>query len=418
MRHPVLRASALTPGRRPRRARRSPGERRPPPSPGPAPRPPWSPSAGTAHRLRDLQRQQRRHQRDRDRRQPPARVRAHRTVASLGRRARPGRRDRRGLRDSAACAGVAGRGLRGRRGRGRPVPHPGRDVVADRRDGSTSVTSRSCDSTLLQGLDQQVQTALQPVLDQVVGALQGGLQSGLRQLGDPGLFVGLGAVESRCTAAPGTADGSATPRRRGRLRPGRRPAGRPAVTPGPPRSEHQDQRPASATWRPPWRTPCAASSPPRSPVRSARSARPSTRPPCSTPCSPTSVASSRPSTRTCCRGTLNRQVRRRRLDRGHRPRPGRAPGRCRLRTAAAVGPAGPLHLRSRRQGRPRGPVLGRPRSATPRQRKQVVPRRVTAGLAHGDEHTPLVLTLGGLLVLAAGAGALDFRRHLSRGRRG
>ena len=60
------------------------------------------------------------------------------------------------------------------------------------------------------------------------------------------------------------------------------------------------------------------------------------------------------------------------------------------------------------------PVV-RPRPAAQRHTpawKQVVPRRVTAGLAHGDEHTPLVLTLGGLLVLAAGAGALDFRRHL------
>ena len=44
----------------------------------------------------------------------------------------------------------------------------------------------------------------------MVSGLQGGLQTGLRQLGDPGLFLDLGAVQSSCQAGPGTASGDAS----------------------------------------------------------------------------------------------------------------------------------------------------------------------------------------------------------------
>ena len=66
------------------------------------------------------------------------------------------------------------------------------------------------EGTALQGLDQQVATALQPVLGQVLPALSQGLRQGLEAIGNPGVFVDLGAVQSRCTATPTAATGDAT----------------------------------------------------------------------------------------------------------------------------------------------------------------------------------------------------------------
>jgi hypothetical protein len=94
-----------------------------------------------------------------------------------------------------------------------------------------------------------------------------------------------------------------------------------------------------------------------------------------------------------------------------------------LPAAAAFGPQ-PLSVRlgsSTCGPGDRVAPVARPRPVARLQapaRRPVVPRRVTAGLAHGEDHTGLLLTLGGLLVLAAGAGVVDFRRHLGRGRRG
>ncbi len=110
---------------------------------------------------------------------------------------------------SAACAGLAGQGSS-------TVAVGDGDCLTAGQTLSLAAGTldlshlRIVDSTVLQGLDRQVQTGLQPVLDQVVPALQGGLQSGLQQLGDPGLFLDLGAVQSRCTAGPTTADGTAS----------------------------------------------------------------------------------------------------------------------------------------------------------------------------------------------------------------
>jgi hypothetical protein len=110
---------------------------------------------------------------------------------------------------SAACAGLAGQGSS-------TVAVGDGDCLTAGRTLSLAAGTldlsqlRIVDSTVLQGLDRQLQTGLQPVLDQVVPALQGGLQSGLQQLGDPGLFLDLGAVQSRCTAGPTTADGTAS----------------------------------------------------------------------------------------------------------------------------------------------------------------------------------------------------------------
>jgi hypothetical protein len=65
-------------------------------------------------------------------------------------------------------------------------------------------------STLLQGLDQQLQTALQPVLGQVLPALQTGLQAVLSQAGDLQVVLDLGALQSSCRAGGGSAQGDAS----------------------------------------------------------------------------------------------------------------------------------------------------------------------------------------------------------------
>ncbi len=66
------------------------------------------------------------------------------------------------------------------------------------------------EGTVLQGLDQQLATALQPVLGQVLPALSQGLQQGLQAIGSPGLYVDLGAVQSHCVANPGSASADAS----------------------------------------------------------------------------------------------------------------------------------------------------------------------------------------------------------------
>ena len=246
-------------------------------------------------------------------------------------------------------------------------------------------------STVLQGLDQQVQTALKPVLDPVLGALQGGLQTGLRQLGDPGLFVGLGAVESRCTAAPGTAPADATlagvgayvqvgGQRVDLLSLPVHPAPNTKITTGlgdvAARGGERPAQPAVHRARP---------------GRSARWAAPSTRPRCSTTCSPTSAASSRPLDQNVLSGTLNRQV---------RPAAGAIevtalyldvlPAAAAFGPAAAVGPARPLHLRSQRPdraGRPgqagdRAPGTPQARSRSSRTGSRPASRTATTRRRH------------------------------------
>lgn len=52
--------------------------------------------------------------------------------------------------------------------------------------------------------------ALEPVLDQILGELQAGGEQVLAALDNPGLYLDGGVIESRCTAGPGTAQGTAT----------------------------------------------------------------------------------------------------------------------------------------------------------------------------------------------------------------
>ena len=275
-------------------------------------------------------------------------------------------------------------------------------------------------STILQGLDQQVQTALQPVLDPVVGGLQSGLQTGLRQLGDPGLFVGPGAIQA-----------------------GARPH------PVPP-----TEAPRWPTWPPtPWSADggSTCSSLPVDPApntkvtgdleRRRAAVKDALRSQLATALDgslgPLGAAVDQaavldnvlanigrqlgPLDQNVLSGTLNRQV---------PPSAGSIEVTALdldVLPAAAASDSQPLVLQVGRStcgpndrvapvARPR--PAAQPVTAAAGPAKPAVPRRVTAGLAHGSvdplparRPTRLVLTLGGLLVLAAGAGALDFRRH-------
>lgn len=65
-------------------------------------------------------------------------------------------------------------------------------------------------SDLFQGLDQQLQTQLKPVQDQVTSALQTALKQAVDAMGDPGLHLDLGAVQSNCQATKSKATGDST----------------------------------------------------------------------------------------------------------------------------------------------------------------------------------------------------------------
>lgn len=322
---------------------------------------------------------------------------------------------------SAACAGLAGQGS--------TVASVG-DGQCLTPGGTLALSAGTLDlshlqivqSTMLQGLDQQVQTGLQPALQPVLGALQTGLQTGLRRLGDPGLFVGLGAVESRCTAAPGSADGSATladvgayvqvgDQRVDLLSLPAHPAPNTKITTG-----LGDVAVAvENALRSQLSTALAGSLGPLSAAVDRAAVLDNVLANIGSQLAPLDA--------NVLSGTLNQQV---------RPTGGSieitALSLDVLPAAAAFGPQ-PLSVqlgRSTCGPSDRIAPVARTKPGTapkaPAKKKQVLPRRVTAGLANADSphggHGPLVLTLGGLLVLAAGAGALDFRRHLGRGRRG
>ncbi len=110
---------------------------------------------------------------------------------------------------SAACAGIAGQGATTVAvGEGSCLT--GGQTM--RLSAATLDLSRLTivEGTVLQGLDEQLATALKPVLGQVLPALSQGLKQGLQAIGDPGLYVDLGAAQSHCLATPGSATGDAT----------------------------------------------------------------------------------------------------------------------------------------------------------------------------------------------------------------
>ncbi len=122
------------------------------------------------------------------------------TTGTLAQDARTRLEDGRG--SSVACAGLAG---------------PGATVVAAGQGsclsggGTLALEAATLDlsglslveSEVLQGLDEELRLALEPVVGELGPALQEGLSQALAQVGDPGLFLGLGAVQSSCTAGPG-----------------------------------------------------------------------------------------------------------------------------------------------------------------------------------------------------------------------
>ncbi len=115
--------------------------------------------------------------------------------------------DRRGR--SAACAGLAGDGA--------TVVAAGEGTCLSGGQ-NLRLAAGSLDFSTLQvvqdglvpgDVTQPVQEALSPVIGPLAQALDDAVREGSAALGDPGLFLDLGAVQSSCTAGPGTADGRA-----------------------------------------------------------------------------------------------------------------------------------------------------------------------------------------------------------------
>lgn len=105
---------------------------------------------------------------------------------------------------SAACAGIAGNGGSVAQVGSSRCLTPGQPV-------GLSVANLDLTGAVL--FDPASALAplngLQPVMDQVVGPLTNAVSQSLAPLGETGLAGTLGAVEARCTATPGAADGSA-----------------------------------------------------------------------------------------------------------------------------------------------------------------------------------------------------------------
>lgn len=107
-----------------------------------------------------------------------------------------------------ACAGLAGDGATvvgvGESG----CLTPGQNVRLNA--GTVDLTGlQIVRAEFLAGLDQQLQDALAPVLDPLFTGLSDGLEQALTGLGDLGVFLDAGVIQSQCTAGPGTSVGSA-----------------------------------------------------------------------------------------------------------------------------------------------------------------------------------------------------------------
>ena len=320
-----------------------------------------------------------------------------------------------GAGSSAACAGLAGQGSSTVAVGDGDCLVPGQtlSLAAGTLDLSRL---RVVDATVLQGLDQQLQTALQPVLDQVVPALQGGLRSGLQQVGDPGLFIDLGAVQSHCTAGPGTADGSASLADAGAHV---QVAGRRVdlvslpAHPAPNTKVVTDLGAVATVVEDALRSQLAT-------------ALDGSLGPLSTAVDQAAVldnvlanigAQLAPLDQNLLSGTLNAQS---------RPAAGAIDVTAldlRVLPAAAQAGLDALSVQVGRStcgpGAVRPAVVQRatPSTPRPRARPHVVPTRVTAGLADGQRHDgrgDLLAALGALFLVASGAGFADYRRRLTR----
>ncbi|MBF4163479.1 hypothetical protein [Nocardioides acrostichi] len=108
---------------------------------------------------------------------------------------------------SAACAGLAGDGATAVAAGDGACLTPGQNLQLDAAHVDLS-NLQIVQSDLLMGLDQQLQNALAPVIGPLTDALNQALTTALSSA-DLGVFLDLGAVQSQCTAGPGTASGDA-----------------------------------------------------------------------------------------------------------------------------------------------------------------------------------------------------------------
>ena len=110
-----------------------------------------------------------------------------------------------GAGSSAACAGIAGNGGSVAQVGSSRCLTPGAPV-------GVSVANLDLTGSVLVDPTSALEplSALQPVMDQVVGPVTRAVSAGLAPLGQTVLGGSLGAVEARCTATPGAADGTAS----------------------------------------------------------------------------------------------------------------------------------------------------------------------------------------------------------------
>lgn len=114
-----------------------------------------------------------------------------------------------GKGSSAACAGLAGDGATLVSAGDGDCLSGGDNLSLDA--GSLDLSSlRVLQSGLFQGIDDDIQGALQQYQNQLTQALSDGLTQALDAMGDPALHLDLGAVQSHCTADTNTASGDSS----------------------------------------------------------------------------------------------------------------------------------------------------------------------------------------------------------------
>jgi hypothetical protein len=107
---------------------------------------------------------------------------------------------------SAACAGFAGNGGSVAQVGNSRCLNPGTPVSATLGSLDFSKLVVADPKSALKDLNQ----VTDPVLSQISGPINKAVTDVRAQFGNPGLVAGFGAVEGRCTAAPGSASGDAT----------------------------------------------------------------------------------------------------------------------------------------------------------------------------------------------------------------
>lgn len=117
--------------------------------------------------------------------------------------------DASGRGSSAACAGLAGQGASLVAAGSGNCLTGGNALQLEA--GTLDLSKlQIVQGTVLNGLDQQLQSALQPVLGTLLPALSQALAQGAKALGNPGIFLDLGAVQSNCTATPAGVSGDSS----------------------------------------------------------------------------------------------------------------------------------------------------------------------------------------------------------------